>query len=74
MTEILAIPRCKRSYKADFQKSVLKTEGFLNCLVVFFLELSADRAMREPYVAYMQGGLTYEYGKLGILKAINEML
>jgi len=30
--------------------------------------------MVEPYVAYMQGGLTYEYGKLGIMIAVNEML
>ena len=34
------------------------------------IELSCDGPMREPYIAYMQGGLTYEYGKLGILKAI----
>jgi cystathionine beta-lyase family protein involved in aluminum resistance len=33
------------------------------------IELSADAPMREPYTAFMQGGLTYESGKLGILKA-----
>ena len=33
------------------------------------IELSCDAPMREPYTAYMQGGLTYESGKLGILKA-----
>lgn len=38
------------------------------------IELSCDGPIREPYIAYMQGGLTYEYGKLGILKAISEML
>ncbi|NLD87115.1 MAG: hypothetical protein GX633_02500 [Clostridiales bacterium] len=38
------------------------------------IELSADAPMREPYLAYMQGGLTYESGKLGILLAINELL
>ena len=37
------------------------------------IELSCDGPIREPYIAYMQGGLTYEYGKLGILKAIQEM-
>ncbi len=37
------------------------------------IELSCDGPIREPYIAYMQGGLTYEYGKLGILKAIEEM-
>jgi len=34
------------------------------------IELSCDGPIRPPYIAYMQGGLTYEYGKLGILKAI----
>ena len=35
------------------------------------IELSCDGPIRPPYIAYMQGGLTYEYGKLGILKAIS---
>ncbi len=35
------------------------------------IELSCDGPIREPYTAYMQGGLTYEYGKLGVLKAIS---
>ena len=30
--------------------------------------------MREPYIAYVQGGLTYESGKLGILLAASEMM
>ena len=38
------------------------------------IELSCDGPIREPYIAYMQGGLTYEYGKLGILTAISDML
>ena len=37
------------------------------------IELSCDGPIREPYIAYLQGGLTYEYGKLGILKAIEFM-
>ncbi|MCI8383473.1 MAG: hypothetical protein HFJ33_01100 [Clostridia bacterium] len=37
------------------------------------IELSCDGPIREPYIAYMQGGLTYEYGKLGILKAVEQM-
>ena len=37
------------------------------------IELSCDGPIRAPYIAYMQGGLTYEYGKLGILKAIEFM-
>ena len=37
-------------------------------------ELSCDGPIVEPFTAYMQGGLTYEYGKLGIMKAIDTML
>ena len=38
------------------------------------IELSADGPMKEPYIAYMQGGITYESGKLGIMMAVSEML
>ena len=38
------------------------------------IELSADGPIRPPYMIYMQGGLTYESGKLGIMMAVNEML
>lgn len=38
------------------------------------IELSADGPMKDPYIAYMQGGITYESGKLGIMMAVNEML
>ena len=38
------------------------------------IELSADGPMRPPYTVYMQGGLTYESGKLGILMAVSAML
>lgn len=37
------------------------------------IELSCDGPIREPYIAYQQGGLTYEYGKLGLLFAIFEL-
>ena len=37
------------------------------------IELSCDGPIREPFIAYMQGGLTYNYGKFGVLKAIQEM-
>ena len=37
------------------------------------IELSCDGPIREPFIAYMQGGLTYSYGKFGILKAIQKM-
>ena len=35
------------------------------------IELSCDGPIRKPYIAYIQGGLTFEYGKLGILKALS---
>ena len=38
------------------------------------IELSADGPMREPYAVYMQGGLTYGSGKLGVLQAAQTML
>jgi len=38
------------------------------------IELSCDGPLRPPYVAYMQGGLTYQYGKLGIMKAIERLI
>ena len=37
------------------------------------IELSCDGPIRPPYIAFMQGGLTYEYGKIGVLKAIENM-
>lgn len=38
------------------------------------IELSADAPMRPPFTLYMQGGLTYESGKAGILLAVEELL
>ena len=38
------------------------------------IELSCDGPLREPYIAYQQGGLTYYYGKFGVMKAVNELL
>lgn len=38
------------------------------------IELSADGPIREPYIAYLQGGLTYESGKYGIKCAAEEVL
>ena len=37
------------------------------------IELSCDGPLREPYSAYQQGALTYEYGKLGLLSALMEL-
>ena len=38
------------------------------------IELSCDAPLREPYTCYLQGGLTYESGKLGILRAAARMM
>lgn len=38
------------------------------------IELSCDGPIREPYIAYMQGSLTYEYGKLGLMKALERLI
>lgn len=38
------------------------------------IELSADGPLRPPYTAYLQGGLTYESGKIGIMSAAEEAL
>lgn len=37
------------------------------------IELSCDGPLREPYIAYLQGGLSYAYGKIGVLKAIENI-
>ncbi len=38
------------------------------------IELSADGPMREPYWAYLQGGLTFESGKLGVMFAADMLI
>ena len=38
------------------------------------IELSCDGPITPPYIAYMQGALTYDYGKLGLMKAVEELL
>ena len=38
------------------------------------IELSCDGPLREPYIAYMQGSLTYSYGKLGLMKAVEKII
>lgn len=38
------------------------------------IELSADAPIREPYIAYLQGGLTFDHAKIGILIALSKIL
>lgn len=37
-------------------------------------ELSADAPIKEPYIAYVQGGMTYETAKIGLMKAVQNMM
>ena len=38
------------------------------------IELSCDGPLRAPYIAYMQGSLTYPYGKLGLMTALQKIM
>jgi len=38
------------------------------------IELSCDGPLREPFIGFQQGALTYEYGRLGLINAIAKML
>ena len=37
------------------------------------IELSADAPIKEPYVAYIQGGLTYEHAKLAVIQSVENL-
>lgn len=37
------------------------------------IELSADAPIRDPYVVYFQGGLTYDHGKLGVMSSLSQL-
>ena len=37
------------------------------------IELSADAPIREPYIVYFQGGITYEHSKFGVIKALQAL-
>ena len=38
-----------------------------------YIELSADAPIVAPYIAYMQGGLTYDHVKLAVMASLEEM-
>ena len=38
------------------------------------IELSCDGPLRDPYIAYMQGSLTYDYGKLAVINVCNKFM
>ena len=59
------------SYMPGYTDDVIMAAGAFN--QGSSIELSADGPMREPYSVYMQGGVTYESAKLGIIMAVWEM-
>ena len=62
---------------ADAVVEPVETPGYVDKIVMASgsftqgssIELSCDGPVRPPYIAYMQGALTYPYGKLGLMKA-----
>ena len=66
---------CLIDYLKEYNK--ILNESKLNNLINFInngiIELSCDGPIREPYIAYLQGSLTYEYGKIGLIKAIENL-
>ena len=59
------------SYMPGYSNDVIMAAGAFN--QGSSIELSADGPMRPPYSVYMQGGVTYESAKLGIIMAVQEM-
>ena len=55
-----------------YQDKVVMASGYFT--QGFSIELACDGPIREPYIAYMQGSLTYNYGKLGLMKAVDNLL
>ena len=59
-----------------------ETSGYLDPIIMASgsftqgssIELSCDGPLRDPFVGFQQGALTYEYGKLGLIKAVEYML
>lgn len=37
------------------------------------IELSADAPIKQPYTAYLQGGLTYSHGRIGAMMALDAL-
>lgn len=55
-----------------YESDVIMADG---CFIAgSSIELSADGPLREPYTVFFQGGLTYEHGKLGILKSVQQLI
>ncbi len=51
-------------------KVIMASGSFINGSSI---ELSCDGPLRSPYIAYMQGSLTYDYGKIAVMNILNKM-
>ena len=80
---VMALALCGCASQGDTSKSDIPAEDRTNAKQVIMaagafvqgasIELSADAPMRPPYTVYLQGGLTFESGKLGILLAADKI-
>lgn len=59
------------SYMPGYDDDVIMASG--SFVQGSSIELSCDGPIREPYIAYQQGSLTYEYGKIGLITALSYM-
>ena len=55
-----------------YESKVIMAAGAFN--MGASIELSADAPIREPFAAWLQGGITYTSGKIGVMLAVQEML
>lgn len=60
------------SYMPGYEHDVIMAAGAFT--LGASIELSADGPMREPYAVYMQGALSYPYGKIGALSAAHALM
>jgi len=63
---------CIPSYMPGYDDDIIMASGSFT--QGSSIELSCDGPLRSPYIAYQQGSLTYEYGRIAIINAIKNML
>lgn len=63
---------CIPSYMPGYSDDVIMASGSFT--QGSSIELSCDGPLRSPYIAYQQGSLSYEYGKIAVIEAIKNML
>lgn len=63
---------CEKAPMPGYEDDVIMAAG--SFIQGATMELSADAPIREPYIAYIQGGLTFDHAKIGTLIALNKVL